>query len=500
MLDLLSADDQRQLLSRARTATFRKGERLQEGEGTGQAVYVIRRGLARIEHEGMEGIGLVRLGPGDLFGDLPFQKETPGHEHVVIVEEDVESAVLDEGRFRDLLHSDAALAARVYGALAATLARKLRAATDRLAHRDVGLARPRHARPIPRGLSDADLPLELQDAVDHFEVELTKVERQVKLRDFSSAQAQVRVNSACDALAALLATPPEPRPLGCPSDVGAHREGSDPQAWAAVVGDFVFRRTFPLLMLSTALRRCEHKPRGKAVDFETLEHFYRNEAEGNGVLGPYLDRWFLDTPLCRAYREGRALVAGLLREAAMASGGVQVTALGCAASEALDLFRAGSLGLVTCIDDDREALEWGRAQARKQGCLDHFHYFLCDPVHLALGLERVLLPPQQMIYALGMAESLDDDAVVAILDWAHGQLADGGRVVLTNLDPSPAMRAFLEQVLEWKVTPRDEDAVRALFRRSRLGDQGLEVRRGASGGVVLGCCAAPRPGVTDTQR
>jgi extracellular factor (EF) 3-hydroxypalmitic acid methyl ester biosynthesis protein len=483
----------KRLLDHTEVATYRAGERIIEEGAPNDTIYIIRQGLVRVEHSRRAGVGLVQLGPGDVIGEMAFLQGLPASASV-FADEEVDVLALRRSRLAALLQADPPLVARLYEALAVMLAGKLRDTTDRLTRScpPAMIAPPHRPRMIPPGLSDRDLPQELLDAMDAFEVDLLKVEQSLRYRDFTGAHAQARVDRACDALTALLDRPPPPDLGEDPSNPAAAM-GRDPALWGAIVGDFAFRRSFPHVLLSSLMRRCHLKPRGAAVDFETREQIERNQAEGNGILGPYLDRWFLSSAVCRSLRDGRERMSATLLEVATrgrADGPVRVTSLASGtARELLEPFRPGRLPGVdlhaTCVDVDHLALVRAMELARERGCLDHFRYFQCHPVYLAKGQESIVLPPQDVIYSLGLAEYLDDDSAIALLDWSHDRLAEGGVVALTNLDPPRPLLAFMEQILDWTIQPRDEDRVRTLFRRSRLGDRGLELRRDASGADVF---------------
>jgi len=482
------------LVAHTEVVSYRKGRRIIAEGAPNETIYFIRRGFVRVEHSGRVGVGLVLLGPGEVFGEMASLEALPTSASV-IADEDVEVLALGKSRLTALLGSDPALAARVFEVLAVMLAGKLRRTTERLIRSCppamIALGPPRQT--IPSGLSDGDLPYDLQDALDSFEMDVLKVEQRLKFRDFTEAHAQSTVDLACDTLCSLLDHPPPPGTPWAASRPGKTGGGGDPATWRAIVGDFIFRRTFPLFLLSGTIRRCYRKPRGAAVDFEMRERIDRDEAEGNGVLGPFLDRWFLSTAVCRSFRSSRQLMATLLFGFATrdrAEGPVRVTSLanGTAREIIETINRGGPLGpeiLATCIDVDHDALRRGMDLAQEAGCRERFRYFQCHPVYLARGQERIALPPQDVIIAPNLAESIDDDAVVALLDWCHDQLAQGGSVILTNLDPPPALRAFMEHVLEWRIYPRDEGRLGALFGRSRLGDRALSFRRDASGANVF---------------
>jgi hypothetical protein len=240
----------------------------------------------------------------------------------------------------------------------------------------------------------------------------------------------------------------------------------------AGVGDYVFRTTFPFFMLSATMARCYAKPRGFPEDAETVAMIDRAEAEGDGRLGPLIDRWFLDRPLCRARRAGRTWMAATLATevAARPSGEpVRVASLASgAAAELFDLYRTDTAARVraTCVDLDPEALLTTARTAQQRGLSDRVMCLRGNAVPVA-G-ESLALPPQQIIYALGLWEYLRDDQAVAFLDWAHDHLVDDGLLIVTNLQPANPDRLLMAHLLDWRVTHRSVDDVQRLVAQSRF--------------------------------
>jgi extracellular factor (EF) 3-hydroxypalmitic acid methyl ester biosynthesis protein len=260
------------------------------------------------------------------------------------------------------------------------------------------------------------------------------------------------------------------------------------------VGSFVFRNCFSLIMSSATMARCYTKPSGAPEDDETSRIIVDGDAEGDGLVGPMVDRWFLNRPICRIRREGKRAMAeeiarrsrgrrseGPLFVASIASGG------GDELLDAMDEAGEGAL-VATCIDVDPDALRRGNHQADDAGHASFMTFLCADPFALSsTGAEFDLLP-QHLVYALGLFDYMADEDAITLLDWIHGRLAPSGVAMWTNVTSSLPDLPLMEHLLEWAVIPRDAQAVRALVRRSQFGDA-VEVRPGTSGWVNVVTCA-----------
>jgi extracellular factor (EF) 3-hydroxypalmitic acid methyl ester biosynthesis protein len=489
----LSDNDLQVLLARARRVSGRRGHVFLAEGAQQRNLFLIRKGYVRVERASQgQGIAVARLGPGQVFGEMSFLEET-GASASVIAEEDVDVDVVEGAYVQSLLASDPGFSARFFQSLAVGMAHRLRRTTEAcsagLVAEEVSRARFRQDR--TGQITERQMPGALVAAVDSFKGALHALDQELRDGQVADAAAQQRVNSACDGLQKVLEEHTRPQALleiGY-DDVLAFR---DPAQLAQGVGGYVFRETFPLFMASATMARSYMKPRGYPEDRQILERIYHNEPEGDGRLGPYLDRWFLSRPVCQARRASRRWMTTLIRQRAAARAGpgpVRITSLACGTAEELfELFGGGEVPVfATCIDSDVDALRSTSEAAKDLGCADHITFLQADVLDLALGLGRVELGPQQLIYALGLCDYLTDEQVQRLLDWVHDHLGEGGLAALTNLDVTASDQAFMEHILEWKVFSRTEEQLRELFGRSRFRDGPLTVQReGAGVGVVAG--------------
>jgi hypothetical protein len=258
------------------------------------------------------------------------------------------------------------------------------------------------------------------------------------------------------------------------------------------VGDTIFRETFPTLMLSATIARCYAKPRGFPDDDETIATIYRNEPEGDGRLGPLIDRWFLDRPICRTRRASRDAMRASLEQIVRAQpAGAAVRIASLASGAAAELFElcasaAGSAVLATCIDIDNEALLAGARRAERNGLAGRMTFLHGNA--LPLDGENSASLPQTAIYALGLCEYLTDDHVVALLDRIFAGLVDEGTAIVSNLAAGNPDRGLMEHILDWKANHRTADAVRGLFARSPFGSRAVDISEDETGATLFARC------------
>jgi extracellular factor (EF) 3-hydroxypalmitic acid methyl ester biosynthesis protein len=309
-----------------------------------------------------------------------------------------------------------------------------------------------------------ELPLALVDTVDDFKTEMLRAERGVKDRTLDDEQVQAGVSAACGALVATLRDAVRREP---------HRQER--------IGAYALRETYAVLTRSANIDRWFAKPRGYAGDYYTIELMYRAQPEGDGRLGRFVDRWALDIPAVCAVRNRRRLLARAIRDVtdAAAGGPARITSLASGpAREIFDVLTAADAPAIqaTCIDIDAEAIAYGADRARSLGVADRVVFAQDNVLRLSRGRGRTALPPQHLIYSVGLIDYLADEHVVRLLDWMHEQLLPGGTAILGNFDVGNPDRAFMDHLPDWRLIHRTADDLRALFARSRFGDSPVDVR------------------------
>lgn len=491
----LTDDDVAAVLGLAASRSYRMGETILEKGSRHRSIMIVREGIARVEQGDVDsGIALARLGPGQVLGDISFVEQGGATAHVR-ADQDVSVDVIQAEDLETLLTSDPGFSARFYRSLALVLAGRLRERSERLTELGrLELVRLSQLH-LPRTgeVSERQLPDALIRKARGFNETMQRLEAQAKAPNIAPGAIGQAVAEACDGLISFLDRVTDDQSLlelSC-NDPLAFREA---QRIGLGIGDTIFRETYPFLMASAMIARCYMKPRGFSDDHETVDAVYRNEAEGDGALGRAVDQWFLSRPLCRSRRNLRDLMADRLCDALPGPSGrtpTEITSLASGtASEVFDLFRDGGRRrvIVTCVEHDDQALLANAARARRQNCFRNFRLVRADVMRLVRGRERLSLPPQDVIYALGLCEYLEDGEIVELLDWAHRQLTPGGVVMLSNLHPSNPDRTFMQYVLDWALIHRTEDNLRDVFEHSAFADDKTEFELEQSGANILVTC------------
>jgi SAM-dependent methyltransferase len=205
-----------------------------------------------------------------------------------------------------------------------------------------------------------------------------------------------------------------------------------------------------------------------------IDLLYRNAPSGAGRLGPIVDHVFLEQPAAQAVRNRRALLAAVIRRTLACHEGaaVNVMSIGCGpAREVVDVMPdpdARARLAVTLLDMDAGALALATDVLRAAGCLWPVTTIEANLLAFARSRERHAVPPQQLVYSIGVADYLSDRCFVRLLDLSHDLLAPGGSVVIGNFHPRNPNRGFMDHLLEWRLVHRSEEDVHALFRRSRF--------------------------------
>jgi CRP-like cAMP-binding protein len=485
----LTAGDWDLWKERARLSRHVKGDRLvREGDPLDRIAF-LRSGRARVEREtqGMRAV-VAHLGPGDIFGEMSFVENTTASASVV-VDEDAEVLTLSHESLRSLIESVPGLSTRFYQSLATLLSRRLRESASLVQKLNVGEVAQINRFHAPRTghLSERQVPAELIGALDAWHRNLWK------LRQGPSTVDLRPVAALCDEVCALLERFTDETELveAGMTDLLAFRDIS---AVTAGIGAYVFRETFSTLMSSTTMARCYMHPLGYPDDHETMLRIYRATPEGDGRLGPLVDEWFLGRPICKSRRASAKLVADQLAQA-MKGDAVPITVVASgAATEVVDVLSraAGARGGATCVDIDERAAVAASELGRAAGLADRLAFMVGNVQRMAEGRVSANLAPQRAVSALGLAEYLEDDAVVTLLDWMHGALEPGGLALLSNLGADNPDRLLMQHVLEWQVRERTREDLRALASRSRFGQDAEVVADGTGLGLLLLCRKSQR--------
>jgi extracellular factor (EF) 3-hydroxypalmitic acid methyl ester biosynthesis protein len=334
------------------------------------------------------------------------------------------------------------------------------------------------ATPLPcdERLSPATAVPPLAAAVEKFKSQLLETDLAIRSCRIGDEDAQAAVSHACDSLMACLQ-----HHAGGSADIDRNN------------GAFVFRESFPFLMRSACLDRWYTKPRGYAGDFYSIEMMYQNTPTGDGKMGRLIDRWALNTPPPKAVRNRRRMVKDAICAVAAAHSAAPILITSLASGPAREVFDVFEMPMppdirATCIDIDPEALSYTSAIAGERGLRGKITFAQDNVIRLAQGRGKTSLPPQHMIYSVGLIDYLEAKHVIELLNWIYRHLLPDGVAVLGNFDVTNPGRAFMDHVLGWRLIHRSPADMRDLFRQSEFGETPVDVRAEDEGVNLFAFC------------
>ncbi len=419
---------------------------IEEGVVPENLIFVLE-GLVEVRVAALPRASAVKLGPGELLGEMGFLENRPASASVIVAENSLLLEV-PVTALRAALEQQPAFAARLYHAFAVTAAQRLR-------HREERVGKWLSEGPT-RSTSASDAWPKVENLLDQFKQALQAADaRAVKNQghvDDADATA-IRRDFALFVIAL--------------NDLIGDASGLH-EAVREEIGSRVQRDVLPWLLLTTTAERLYAKPRGYAGDFLSIDWIYNNKAAGTGRLGALLDRCFLDEPAAQAVRNRRGLLAREITAAAAAtpSRPVRVTSMACGpARELFDVIETledPSQLEATLIDIDREALEQVRQEVARRGLEKQFRLHHGNLVYLSMGRQKLDLPPQDLMYSIGLIDYFNDKFVTRLMDFAHSSLREGGQVVLGNFHTTNTDKALMDHILDWRLIHRSEDDMHRL--------------------------------------
>lgn len=247
------------------------------------------------------------------------------------------------------------------------------------------------------------------------------------------------------------------------------------------VGAILQQEFLPYLSMTGTADRFYSKPRGYAGDYLTIAKMYDNNPSGSGRIGALIDSCFLNRPPSKAVRNRRHLLHRIINQELSKNPGIttRITSLACGpAQELFDIYseieNKDSLQS-NLIDIDLQALAFVADKRDRMKLTRSMQVFNSNLVYLAAGRQKLPVPPQNLVYSIGLIDYFNDNFVVNLINFAYDLLAPGGKVVLGNFHPRNRDKAFMDYILEWKLIHRDEEDMHRLFRESKFAKAADEI-------------------------
>jgi len=423
------------------------------------AIYVVLEGLLAIERSDTSR-PLELVGPGGIVGEMSFvERLTPTR--TVVAQEASLLLVVPHSALRQRADDDVAFSSRLYRALAMLLSRRMRQlANDLSATGDAAFAEAGE-----RTVWDL-----VAAGVEELKAKLHTAHQEGLKND---GVVPPEIAAEVDAMLVALYT-------GMQAAVGDDAPGTE--QFKAQVGTRVQRELIPYLLLTKNAARVYTKPRGYAGDYLTIEYMYEAQPGGVAPLGPLLDATMLQFPASLAVRNRRALLAEEIMGVVEASDGetTRIMSLACGpAREVFDVFERlpePARLRATLIDFDLQALAHVAERRDKRGLQRSMVLTPENLIHLAIGRKSITVPPQDLVYSIGLIDYFPDELVVKLMSLVHSLLRPGGKVIFGNFHPSNTGKAFMDHVLEWRLVHRSEADMDRLYRTSAFGRECTNIR------------------------
>jgi extracellular factor (EF) 3-hydroxypalmitic acid methyl ester biosynthesis protein len=421
---------------------------LRDGEKS-TSLFIVLDGLFGV-YPVPDGPAAEHFGAGSVLGEVSAFTGSPVTSAVVA---DEPSLVLEIpfSLLGPKLENDHGYAADFYRALVASITTRLRDTTAKLHAATAAEAADISRDPVVR---------KAQGTVDAFKQLLTALDKE-GIKNGSIAEASYQKFG--DQARSLMFTLHDTLGAGSPLSESVRNH----------IGARLQHEMLPYVLTTETADRFYSKPRGYAGDFLAIHNIYQNVPGGTGRLGPVVDRMFLETPPSKAVRNRRHLLAEeiLASVRAKPEGPVRVTCLASGpATEVFDAFAKledKTRLKVTLLDIDLQSLAFVDEIRTRQKLGSQITLVNENLIALFLGRGgKSPTEPQDLIYSIGLIDYLNDKLVNKLLQYAHANLAPGGRVILGNFHPRNPAKEFMDYVLEWNLIHRTEEDMNRIFAAS----------------------------------
>ena len=237
---------------------------------------------------------------------------------------------------------------------------------------------------------------------------------------------------------------------------------------------FTERVVTPEFMAGPIWKRAFMKPLGYPGDYGVMDYIYSGRDVGATSYGRLLHRLGVASLDCVETRMMmmRDMLSELLSESGLSSA-MSITSIGCGGSEEVRQALRRPVGRhaqFTLIDQDDRALNASFERIHPEtlrigdqvsvNCLQTGFQRLVDPSSIGQ-----LIPPQDLIYSLGIPDYLKQSRAKRFCRSLYKQLKPGGQLVVANVQDLPDNgRWRAECIADWKLIYRTWDEMSELAR------------------------------------
>jgi extracellular factor (EF) 3-hydroxypalmitic acid methyl ester biosynthesis protein len=237
------------------------------------------------------------------------------------------------------------------------------------------------------------------------------------------------------------------------------------------------RQLHPLVLCAPFAYRTYHKPLGYAGDYEMVNMILRDPLEGSSLFAKSVNLWFLTRAPAAAHRNRIQYLTKLLIEETRQrySNGqpVRIFDLGCGPAGEIQQFLSedaiSNHANFTLLDFNDETLEHTGKVLGELKCKFGRRTtinFIKKSVHQVLKEEaKPGLNPSRydLVYCAGIFDYLSDRVCKRLMNIFYSMLEPGGLLVATNVDACNPSRNGMEHLLEWHLTYRNKQELKALI-------------------------------------
>jgi len=461
----LNLDDVQWLMQQGKEQQYKINQHLFTRGEILDGIYLLITGQLGVKVAGTRFIA--RLGPGTIVGDISYITGSSTSASVLAIEE---SRVLHIRR--SILEAAGTLrvgfSQRLLTSLAVINAKRLEETSLKL---NMALIEKDSEAGVLQGPHNEDIRTILAE-VDSFTNKLLKLKESDKL---SVDDNFLRIVSQMNIL------------LGIKSKLSEYR-----RTWVA---SLIQKKFLPFILMSSITKRCYTKPRGYAGDYLSTQMIYDNKPGGVNNIGRFVDKVVMMIPPIVSMRNRRQILTQQITEAFSNERGIRFTSFASGpAAEVIDAWEC--LGqpnnfYASLIDLDQHAIEFVTRQLAGTKLLHQTQLYQENLVSLVLGRRKLDLPPQDLIYCVGLIDYFNDEFVVKLLNVAHQMLRPNGTVIFGNVHVSNSGRAFMDHVLEWRLTHRNEADLNRLMVSSSFASPCETILFDDTGVDMLGICRKP---------
>jgi SAM-dependent methyltransferase len=224
----------------------------------------------------------------------------------------------------------------------------------------------------------------------------------------------------------------------------------------------------PEFRLGAIWDRSYAKPLGYPGDFKIMNQVYDWQRVGNTAYEMLLHRAGLDVAECIKTR--MQVVRSHIHDVVRLHGtdrAARILSLGCGSAREVETFLGGHGGLnrraeFTLIDQEEAALSYAHertyphvlaSQGRIQ--LQGLNLSFMDVLRESGGLD--VLPPQDLIYSVGLFDYLTDKRATGLIRRLYDRLRPGGLMIIGNMNETSLSNLWpMEFITDWSLAYRDE--------------------------------------------